>query len=83
VNQNRLTRDLVEKTGFLFGNISYSMYDVLTEMFYTGVQWVLEALSPEVKRLRREADHPPPSRAEVKDGGAIPPLPYTFSRFSA
>jgi hypothetical protein len=29
-----------------------------------------------VKRQGREADHSPPSSAEVKNGGAIPPLPY-------
>jgi hypothetical protein len=29
---------------------------------------------PEVKQPRREADHSPPSSAEVKTGGAIPPL---------
>jgi hypothetical protein len=28
-----------------------------------------------VTRLWREADHSPPSSAEVKNGGAIPPLP--------
>jgi hypothetical protein len=30
---------------------------------------------PEIKRPGREADHSPPSSAEVKNGGAIPPLP--------
>jgi hypothetical protein len=40
------------------------------------IQRVPGALSPGVKRLRREADHSPPSSAEVKNGGAIPPLPY-------
>jgi hypothetical protein len=30
---------------------------------------------PGVKRLRRESDHSPPSSVEVKNGGAIPPLP--------
>jgi hypothetical protein len=29
-----------------------------------------------VKRPVREADNSPPSAAEVKDGGAIPPLPH-------
>jgi hypothetical protein len=29
----------------------------------------------EVKLPRHEADHAPPSVAEVKNGGAIPPLP--------
>jgi len=38
------------------------------------VQWV-----PGVKRPEREADHSPPSIAEVKDRGAVPPLPqYVF-----
>jgi hypothetical protein len=39
------------------------------------IQWVAEALSPGVKRLWLEADGSPPSSAEVKNGGAIPPLP--------
>jgi hypothetical protein len=29
-----------------------------------------------VKRPRREADHSPPSTAEVKNVGAMPPLPH-------
>jgi hypothetical protein len=43
------------------------------------IQWVLEALPPGVKQSGREADHSPPSSAEVKNGGAIPPLPHTSS----
>jgi hypothetical protein len=35
---------------------------------------VPRALSPEVKRPGCEADHSPPSSAEVKNGGTIPPL---------
>jgi len=31
------------------------------------IQWVLEALSPEVKWLRHEVDHSSPSSAEVKN----------------
>jgi hypothetical protein len=42
------------------------------------IQWVPGALSPEVKRPEREAYHSPPSSAEVKKVGAIPPLPHTF-----
>jgi hypothetical protein len=34
------------------------------------------ALSPGVKRPGREADHSPPSSADVKNGGAIPLLPH-------
>jgi hypothetical protein len=46
-------------------------------------KWVLEALSPGVKRLGREADHSPPSSAEVKNGIAIPPLPHASSWHTA
>jgi len=31
------------------------------------IQWVPAALSPEVKRSVREADHSPPANAEVKN----------------
>jgi hypothetical protein len=31
-----------------------------------------------VERLGREADDSPQPSAEVKDGGAIPPLPHVF-----
>jgi hypothetical protein len=42
------------------------------------IQWVPGAPSPGVKRPGREADHSPPTSAEAKNGGAIPPLPYVF-----
>jgi hypothetical protein len=42
------------------------------------LQWV-PGLFPGVKRPGNEADHPPPSSAEVKNGRAIPPLPHTAS----
>jgi hypothetical protein len=44
------------------------------------IQWVSRALSLGVKRPGREADHLPPSIAEVKrKRGAIPPIPkYAF-----
>jgi hypothetical protein len=38
------------------------------------IQWVPGALSP-----GQEADHSPPSSAEVKNDGAIPPLPHMSS----
>jgi hypothetical protein len=47
------------------------------------IQWVPGALSPGVKRQGREADHSPLPSAEVKKGGAIPPLPHMSSRHSA
>jgi hypothetical protein len=47
------------------------------------IQLVLGAIFPGVNWLRREADHSPPSSAEVKKGGSIPPLPHTSSWRSA
>jgi hypothetical protein len=41
------------------------------------IQWVPEALSQRVRRQGHEADHSPPSSAEVKNGGAIPAPPLT------
>jgi hypothetical protein len=38
------------------------------------IQWVPVALSPEVKRPGREADHSSPSNVDVKNSRAIPPL---------
>jgi hypothetical protein len=43
------------------------------------VQQVPGSFSLRVKRHGREADHSPPSSAEVKNGGAIPPPPHTSS----
>jgi hypothetical protein len=37
------------------------------------------ALSPGVKLLGHEVDHSPPSTAEVKNGGAIPPISHMAS----
>jgi hypothetical protein len=42
------------------------------------IQWV-----PGVKRPGHEDDHSPPFAAEVKNGGAIYPLPHTSSRRGA
>jgi hypothetical protein len=38
-------------------------------------QWVPRALTPRVKRLLREADHSPPSTAEVKNVWGYTPTP--------
>jgi hypothetical protein len=48
-----------------------------------SVQWVPGALSLEVKRQGHEADHSPPSNAEVKNGGAIPPVLHMSSWHNA
>jgi hypothetical protein len=37
---------------------------------------------PGAKRAGREAGHSPSSSAEIRNGGAISPLPYTSSRLS-
>jgi hypothetical protein len=39
------------------------------------ILWVAGALSLGLKRLGREANHSLLSSAEIKNGGAIPPLP--------
>jgi hypothetical protein len=44
------------------------------------IKWVPRALSLGVKRPAREAGYLPLSSAEIKNGGAIPPLPDTCSR---
>jgi hypothetical protein len=41
------------------------------------IRWVPRAISPELKRPRREADHSPPFNTQVKKVGAIRPLPHT------
>jgi hypothetical protein len=43
------------------------------------IQWIPGALSLELKRLGRKADHAPPSSARVKNGGAILPLPLRLN----
>jgi hypothetical protein len=50
---------------------------------YLPIQWIAMTAYPEVKRPECEADHSPPSSAEVENGGATPPLPHTFSWRSA
>jgi hypothetical protein len=42
-------------------------------------QWVPGVLSPVLKRPERKADRSPPSSADVKNGGAIPPLFHVSS----
>jgi hypothetical protein len=42
------------------------------------IQWVAGALSLGIKRQGREADRTPPSSAEIKNCGVIPPLTLRF-----
>jgi hypothetical protein len=48
-------------------------------MFLFPQTEVPEAVSSEVKRQGHEADHSLPPSAEVKNGGAILPLPHVSS----
>jgi hypothetical protein len=47
------------------------------------IQWVLGALSLGVKRPGHEAESSPPSSAEVRNGGAIPPFHHMSSWHNA
>jgi hypothetical protein len=47
------------------------------------IKWVPGALPPRVKWQGHEADHSLPGSAEVKSGGAIPPLPCILSCWRA
>jgi hypothetical protein len=47
------------------------------------IQWVPGTISLGIKLPGREADYSPPASAEVKNGGAIPPLPYMPSWHNA
>jgi hypothetical protein len=50
-----------------------------SESTHPPIKWVLVALSLEVKQQMREAEHSPPSRAELKNDGDIPQFPqYIF-----
>jgi hypothetical protein len=42
------------------------------------IKWELATASPGVKLQGHQTDHSPPSRAEIKNVGAIPPLPHVF-----
>jgi hypothetical protein len=65
--------------GFLFSTASRPTLG-LTQ---TPIQWVPGALSTGIKWQEREADHSPAPSADVKNGGAIPPLPHTTSWIGA
>jgi hypothetical protein len=47
------------------------------------IELVSGAVSSGLKRQGREADHSPPSSAEVKNDGAIPPHPHMSAWHSA
>jgi hypothetical protein len=61
---------------------SLQLSDWLWGFTQPPVQWARGVLFPGVKRQGREADHLPPSSAEVKNGGAVPPLPHMPSWYN-
>jgi hypothetical protein len=63
-----------------FTNFYISINNPITD---ASIQLVPGALSSEIKRQGREVDHSAPSRAEIKKGRAIPPLPHMPSQHSA
>jgi hypothetical protein len=64
---------------FIYGTVSRLAAGPIQPL----IQWMAGALSPGVKQLGHEGDHLPPSSAEVKNGGAIPPLPSMSSWYGA
>jgi hypothetical protein len=68
--------------GVLFPTGTFSLlYDVEIDSGAqpTSYLWVPRVLSLGVKRLRRDADDSPSFSYEVKNVGAMPPLPHTSS----
>jgi hypothetical protein len=47
------------------------------------IQWEPKSISLGIKRSGHETDFLPPSNVEVKNGGAVPPLPNISSRHSS
>jgi hypothetical protein len=47
------------------------------------IPWIPWDVSPGIKLREREAYHSPISSAEVKNGGAVPPLPHISPRHGA
>jgi hypothetical protein len=69
--------------GSIPGGASFFLYSVASRPAlgpaHPPIHWVPWALSPVVKRPGHEYNYSPPCNAEVKNGGAIHPLPHTFS----
>jgi hypothetical protein len=81
---NKMTLLQAERPWFDFRQGQGNVFCLFTTMFRSAlgptqppIQWVPGALSLGVTRPRLEADHSPPSTAEVKMRGAIAPFPHT------
>jgi hypothetical protein len=69
--------------GFIPGSTRFFLFSTATrpalEPTQPHIKWVPGSRPPGVKWQEYEANHSPPSIAEVKKGGAMPPLPHTCS----
>jgi hypothetical protein len=74
-------RDLIPGRGIIF--LFSTTFRPALRPTRPPIQWVKGDLSPGVKRQLHEAEHSPPSSAEVKNGEVIPPLLHTSSRGGA
>jgi hypothetical protein len=59
----------------MFNLLLFCLFVFILFLLFRLLSNVLETLSPGVKRPGNEADHTPPSSAEVKNGGIVPPFP--------
>jgi hypothetical protein len=55
------------------------LYSTVLKPTLGPTQWLQWSLSSGIKLLKREAVHSPPSSAEVKNDGTIPPSPAVHS----
>jgi hypothetical protein len=71
----------LESWGLVLGSGKIFLFSILSRLALGPtqplIQWTLREISPGVKQSSHEADHSPAPNAEIKSGGAIPPL-YIF-----
>jgi hypothetical protein len=71
------------ETAVVYSLISQSLHSNVCRRYNTMSTGEGGAISQEVKQAECEANHSPPSSAEVSNGGTIPPLPRMSSWHSA
>jgi hypothetical protein len=73
----------LEGPGSVPGSTIFSLLHSIQTISGASYSMGTGGFSPEVKWQGHEADHSPPTSAEVKKGGAIPPLPHMSSCYFA
>jgi hypothetical protein len=73
------TGDGPDGQGSIPGKGIIFLFSTASKSALAPLQWVLGAIFPKVKEPRLKAEHLPSSSAEVKNVGAIPPLPHIFT----